>query len=318
MRLGLGLGFQQLAATTTPAPSVSSITPDLGDVDGGIAVTITGSHFATATGATIGGVAVTSFVVVNGSTITCKTPAKVAGVYDVAVTSPSGTGTLAGGFESWYPSQLSGAPLVFDAEKGITQAGGLVSKWADQGGGGNDLTAATTARPTYTATDFGTRHGLAFDGVANVMTLTDQPFGAATMLVVAKVSDATDTFWSFISGVSGGVHPMGYDRTSIVKYDADTATIYSSIACGVNDGVRRCVSLTSDGGSGDLKFYMNGAQVGPTQTNTYGARGHFSQLCQLGGTFTAAHLGCVVFVPAVVSAGDLVKLHTWAIGKFVT
>ena len=47
---------------------------------------------------TIGGVAATGIAIVNATTITATTPAHAAGVVDIAVTTPSGTGTGMGLF----------------------------------------------------------------------------------------------------------------------------------------------------------------------------------------------------------------------------
>jgi hypothetical protein len=66
-------------------PVVTSVTPATGSVNGGQAVTIRGLGFANATGVTIGGVAVASFVIVNDTTITAVTGLHASGVVDVAV-----------------------------------------------------------------------------------------------------------------------------------------------------------------------------------------------------------------------------------------
>lgn len=103
-------------------PTLSSVEPNVGDVGGGSHITLSGSNFTGTTGVTIGGTACTSVVVVNGSTVTCVTPAKAAGTYDVILTTPEGSDTLAGGFESWSPTQISGARL-FDSNVGVTSTG---------------------------------------------------------------------------------------------------------------------------------------------------------------------------------------------------
>jgi autotransporter-associated beta strand protein len=84
------------------APTVSSIIPTEGPIAGGTPVTITGENFQVpapcVTTVSIGGVAPTLVVVVNNTTITCNTGAHGAGTVDVQVTTPGGTGTLAGGY----------------------------------------------------------------------------------------------------------------------------------------------------------------------------------------------------------------------------
>src|SRR4029079_18037945 len=79
---------------TLSPPSVATISPTSGSTAVGTAVTITGSAFQAGATVSLGGVAATSPVVVNSTTITATTPAHAAGVVDVAVRNPDNqTGT---------------------------------------------------------------------------------------------------------------------------------------------------------------------------------------------------------------------------------
>lgn len=71
-------------------PAIGTIAPDHGPETGGTPVTITGSGFTGATGATLGGIAGTAFTVVDANTITVTTPAHAPGAVDVIVQSPAG------------------------------------------------------------------------------------------------------------------------------------------------------------------------------------------------------------------------------------
>jgi hypothetical protein len=77
---------------TTP-PVVAAVVPNTGPAAGGTAITVAGIGFTGATAVTVGGTAATAVVVVDANTITCTTPAKAAGTYDVRVTTPLGTST---------------------------------------------------------------------------------------------------------------------------------------------------------------------------------------------------------------------------------
>lgn len=84
-------------------PTLASIAPALGAAAGGLAVTLTGTRYtapnASPTTVTIGGVAATSIVVVNATTITAATPAGTQGTdVNVVVTNHWGSATLAAGF----------------------------------------------------------------------------------------------------------------------------------------------------------------------------------------------------------------------------
>jgi hypothetical protein len=75
----------------TSPPAVGGVAPNTGLAAGGTAVVIIGTGFTGATGVTFGGTAATAVVVVDANTITCTSPAKAAGTYDVRVTTPLGT-----------------------------------------------------------------------------------------------------------------------------------------------------------------------------------------------------------------------------------
>lgn len=77
---------------------ITSITPATGDGAGGTPVVIKGTNFAGASGATFGGTAATSFVVVDNETITCVAPAHADGAVNVVVADDSGNATETNGY----------------------------------------------------------------------------------------------------------------------------------------------------------------------------------------------------------------------------
>jgi len=92
-------GYTFVTPTPNDPPVVTSLSPSSGPTAGGTPVTITGTDFLTGATVTVGGVACTSPVVVNSTTITCTTGAHVAGSGDVSVTNPdSQSDDLASGF----------------------------------------------------------------------------------------------------------------------------------------------------------------------------------------------------------------------------
>jgi hypothetical protein len=120
--------------TGPPTPTVTSITPASGPAAGGTNVTITGTNFQSNATVTIGGVAATSVVRVNDTTITCKTPARPGGsLNDVTVDNPAAavavgphaptvSGTLVKG---WFADFLDVPPafLYHNAIEKIVRAG---------------------------------------------------------------------------------------------------------------------------------------------------------------------------------------------------
>jgi hypothetical protein len=80
-------------------PTVTVVTPASGPTSGGTAITVTGTNFVAGAIVRLGGVAATSVVVVNSTTITAVTKSRPKGTVDVVVTNPSGKkGVLTAGF----------------------------------------------------------------------------------------------------------------------------------------------------------------------------------------------------------------------------
>ncbi len=71
---------------TAPAPDIVSLTPATGVAAGGLPVTITGTGFQYGATVLFGATAATAVVVVNETTITCTSPAHIAGTVSVIVT----------------------------------------------------------------------------------------------------------------------------------------------------------------------------------------------------------------------------------------
>jgi hypothetical protein len=161
--------------------TITSIRPDSGYPAGGTSVTLTGSGFAGATGATVGGVALTSFVVVNDTTITGVTGAHAAGDTNVVV----GTGTLTNGF-TYLPA---GPTLDLDADTLAFTNGADVTAWADRSGNGNDA-APATFNPTFATSGINGKRAVTFVAFTH-MTFASFTTGltAADIFVIAQNDD---------------------------------------------------------------------------------------------------------------------------------
>jgi glucose/arabinose dehydrogenase len=83
---------------STPAPSISSVTPSTGTTSGGTRMTITGTGFLSAT-VSLGGAPATSVTLASSTSITATTPAHAAGAVNVMVTNTDAqSSTLAGAY----------------------------------------------------------------------------------------------------------------------------------------------------------------------------------------------------------------------------
>ena len=123
---GAVIGSPSTAAVTisdseSPLPTITDISPSSGTILGGTAVTITGTNFASVQSVTFGGFACGTVVVVSTQTITCVTPAHVAGTVEVIVTTLAGsnaTGTTANDYV------YTGGPTITSLSPDTGQASG--------------------------------------------------------------------------------------------------------------------------------------------------------------------------------------------------
>jgi CSLREA domain-containing protein len=104
---------------TSLAPTVTSVSPSFGLPAGGTMVTVTGTKFTSATAVKFGTTVATGFTVNSATQITATSPAGVAGVVDVTVTSPGGTSTTSAADQFTY---IAPAPASLTTNSGSPQS----------------------------------------------------------------------------------------------------------------------------------------------------------------------------------------------------
>lgn len=97
--------------STTPAMTLTSVSPSTGSTTGGSAISVFGTGFASGMTVSFGGVQGTNIVVVSSTQASMTIPARSAGIVDVTVALPSGdSASLASGFTYQAGGTVS-APL---------------------------------------------------------------------------------------------------------------------------------------------------------------------------------------------------------------
>jgi len=197
-----------LSSSSTPAPTVTSISPNSGTINGGTAVSITGTGFLAGATVSMGGTASTGVTVVNSTTITATTPAHATGPVNVIVTnSDTQSGTLTQGFTyttgSNPPPTLTGvSPASGTAAGGtaVTLTGTGFLAGATVSLGGTPATGVTVVNSTsITATTPAHAAGT----VSVVVTNSDTQSGTLTQgFTFTAVSNPTPTLTA-ISPASG-------------------------------------------------------------------------------------------------------------------
>ena len=162
-----------------PAPTVTSIAPNTGTVNGGTPVTISGTGFLAGATVKLGGTAATAVTVVNSTSITATTAAHAAGAVSVVVTNTdTQTGTLASGYTYTNPAPTvtSIAPDSGTANGGtavtITGTGFLTGATVSLGG-----TAATGVTVVNSTSITATTPAHAAGAVSVVVINTDSQSG---------------------------------------------------------------------------------------------------------------------------------------------
>ncbi len=167
-----------LTSSSTPAPTVTSISPNSGTINGGTAVTITGTGFLAGATVSVGGTAATGVTVVNSTSITATTPAHAAGAVNVIVTnSDTQSGTLTQGFT--YTTVSNPAPTL----TGISPASGAAA-------GGTAVTISGTGFQAGATVSMGGTPATAVTVMNSTsITATTPAHAAGTVSVIVTNSD---------------------------------------------------------------------------------------------------------------------------------
>lgn len=213
------------------APTVTGISPIVGPLAGGAVVTITGSGFYTGSSVTLGGLACTGVNVVSSTSITCTTPAQVAGAVGITVTNAD---TQSGSLAAAYTYQA--APTV-------------VSVTPNQGalGGGTSVTISGTNFAVGATASFG---GSACTSllVLNATTITCvTPMQLITGPVTVTVTNPDNQF---------GTLPNGY-----TYYLAPTVSSVSPNAGIITGGT--AITITGSGFRAGATVDISGAACTP-------------------------------------------------------
>ena len=204
----LALGSFALAsagpAAADPAPTVTSVSPDIGPVAGGTAVVVTGTGFVDgSTSVSFGLTPATDVVVSSATSLTAVAPANSTGSYDVTVTT---SGSVSGSSAASPDDLFAYGPPTVSA---VLPGAGVLS-------GGNIVTVVGTGFVAGATVSFGTTAATNVS-VASATTLTATA-PAATDVSTIDVTVTTPT-------ADGGTSPTSIN--DLYSYGAPTVTVIS-------------------------------------------------------------------------------------------
>ncbi|MGH9547819.1 MAG: IPT/TIG domain-containing protein, partial [Terriglobales bacterium] len=115
-------------AASHSAPTVTAITPNSGSINGGTAVTITGTGFLAGASVKLAGTSAAGVTIVSGTSITATTPAHAAGAVSVVVTNTdTQSGTLTNGYTYFNPSNPAPTVMAIAPVSGTINGGTAIA-----------------------------------------------------------------------------------------------------------------------------------------------------------------------------------------------
>jgi hypothetical protein len=216
-----------------PAPTIGSISPNVGPAAGGTGITISGNNFVAGATVALGGSAATGVTVVNGTTITATTAARAGGVVNVVVTNlDAQTATLVSGFTYQLPAPTvtSVSPTIglTTGGTGITIMGSNFAVGATVSVGGSAATGVTVVNAT-TITASTPAHAA---GVVNIV-VTNPDNQSATLASAFTYQLPAPTVSGVTPGVGVTTGGTGITITGSNFVSGATVTVGGNVASGV-------------------------------------------------------------------------------------
>ncbi len=285
MNLGLMLGISMLGAKSSAAVlSITGISPASGSVAGGTPVTISGTGFTGRTSAEVGGVALSSFVVVSDISITGVTGAHAAGAVNITVGGLSATAGYT--YVALFDPLSVGTPLVWYDLAHCTQGAGIVTALPDQTANGKNGIFTSGREPTYHATEAAINNLPTMYFPASDTKRVDVPdllIGAEAFSVVFvsyAISSANPAVFSASDGLvecvpSGGKWAITGDATTTLLVDPAIAFTTPAVVVAVynNDTTGKLYVNAHTPTSGNVRVAL-----GPNLTGVTLCLGHYKIL----------------------------------------
>jgi fibronectin type 3 domain-containing protein len=251
---------------SSPAPTVTSLSPSSGGLAGGISVIITGTNFTGATGVSFGGVAASSFTVNSATQISGVAPAtSAAGSVDVTVTTGNGTSAISAADHFTYvsPPSISAQPAGVTVTVGQSASftvsaagtGTLSYQWQKLvNGTWTNISGATLATFTITAaaaTDAGSYDVIVANVggsiASNAATLTVNPAAppAPTGLNATPGNNQVSLSWSASTGATGYQIYRGTTTNGETLFASPTGTLTTYVDSTAANGTTYYYEVTA-------------------------------------------------------------------------
>ncbi|OQP59404.1 hypothetical protein A3860_37745 [Niastella vici] len=263
----------------------------------GETVTITGYNFTNATAVSFGGVAATSFTVVNANTITAVVGAGASG--DILVTGIYGTGSLSGFKLAGPPVITSFTPTSGKAGTTVTITGTQLGKTTAVSFGGIPVTSFTVVNDTSITAIVG-------DGASGNVSVTTA-YGTGALAGFTHLAPAITSFTPLAAGsgdtvtISGtnftGATTVSFGGTPAISFAIPSSSVIKALVPGGSSGT---VQVVTPNGSGTLAGFIFLSPAAPVITTFAPASGAAGTTVTITGTgFNTTPDGNVVYFGAV-------------------
>ena len=275
---------RQLTYLDAPDPAivVTAISPNTGTASGGTSVSITVDDSTGATGATVGGVALTGFAIVDGTHVSGTTGAHAAGAVDVVVTNAEGSGTLAGGFTytaaAFDPLTLpeaSATPLLWLDPTDCTNTGNGTDVTAVVDKASGSMTIGLTGNePTFNSSNADYDGAPTFDcGSAQGFLLSTTGL-TTTAFTAVLVCDGQDGVWfqdgngNYLVNAGGGSGDKAQMTSAAGPYLASTTAtstvpgVYVFVFNGASSLIYTSAETPSASGDAGTLSSLSGVTIG--------------------------------------------------------
>ena len=165
--------FLTSVQTAPAAPTVTGVSTPSGSVNGGTAVTITGTNVGAVYAVYFGNVAATGFVVNSQTQVTAVAPAQAAGPVDISVVTPMGTSNTSSADQFTYQTDIAGATIAAIPNQPYTGAA---------------ITPALTVTSNGSTLNAGTDYTVVYSNNTNVGTATATVTGIGNYTGTASAS----------------------------------------------------------------------------------------------------------------------------------
>ena len=280
---GTSDAFSQFTYITPP--NITSISQLTGSTAGGTSVTITGTNFTGATSVTFDGLAATTINVVDSNTITCITPAHIAGAVGIIVTTDGGP---SGEFSSF----------IYITPPNITS----ISKLTGSTAGETNLTITGTNFTGATLVTFG---GLAATSlsVVNSTTITcitpahdagavgvivntaggpSGAFSSYTYITPPNITGILPSSGSTAGGTSVTITGTNFTGATLVTFDGLAATTINV----VNSNTITCITPARSAGAVGIIVTTGGGPSSEFSSFTYNTPPNITGISSLTGSTT--------------------------------